>query len=45
MFRIAIRGTRSLHTTPTLRGGFAAIALAAAAALGPRGRLRAGRTS
>ena len=29
MFRIGIRGTRSLHTTPTFRGGFAAIALAA----------------
>src|SRR5260221_14482831 len=34
MFRTGIRGTRSLHTTPTFRGGLAAIALAAAAALG-----------
>ena len=34
MFRIDIRGTRSFHTTPSFRGSFAAIALAAAAALG-----------
>ena len=29
MFRIGIRGARSLHTTPTFRSGLAAIALAA----------------
>jgi len=33
MFRIGIRGTRSLRTTPMFRGGFAAIALAAALGL------------